>query len=183
MFLTTTWQSKHQTRRGSKNASLQICPFARIRRCCGCSSLRVRPDQWSTQHNWKTTPENAPPGYHLFNDANAAAQRKDYAKACENFCDAAEVGHPQAKQKCIDYAYLAATRIEIGGLRYVCNASQFDKKQTTSVVDTTNHCSIRHLNVNNSWENFALTSKRNWQKTSQKQIQQGGFGEFTAEEF
>ena len=145
----------------------------------GCAQIN---DQLSTIG--KTTPENAPPGYHLFNDANAAAQRKDYAKACENFCDAAEVGHPQAKQKCIDYAYLAATHIEIGGLRYVCNASQFDKKAD-------NFCSRYNKSLFNSAskreqllrELRSDIQKEIDRKQVKKQIQQGGFGEFTAEEF
>ena len=60
----------------------------------------------------RTTPENAPPGYHLFNDAETAVKHKDWNAAAQNYCDAAKVGHPQAKEKCVEYAYLAAAKAD-----------------------------------------------------------------------
>ena len=69
----------------------------------GCAQIN---DQLSTIG--RTTPENAPPGYHLFNDAETAVKHKDWDTAAQKFCDAAKVGHPQAKHKCVEYAYIAA---------------------------------------------------------------------------
>ena len=71
----------------------------------GCAQIN---DQLSTIG--RTTPENAPPGYHLFNDGETAVKHKDWDTAAQNFCDAAKVGHPQAKQKCVEYAYIAAAK-------------------------------------------------------------------------
>ena len=128
----------------------------------GCAQIN---DQLSTIG--RTTPENAPPGYHLFNDGETAVKHKDWDTAAQKFCDAAKVGHPQAKQKCVEYAYIAAAKSDSWK---ICGASEFDSKAEDM-------CSRLQKTM------FNAKQKMKVQKQVKKQIQQGGFGEFTAEEF
>lgn len=141
----------------------------------GCAQIN---DQLSTIG--RTTPENAPPGYHLFNDGETAVKHKDWDTAAQNFCDAAKVGHPQAKHKCVEYAYIAAAKSDP---RKICGASEFDSKaeDMCSRLQKTMFNANQKMKVQKQVKAEAQEVIN--KKQVKKQIQQGGFGEFTAEEF
>ncbi|WP_300876034.1 hypothetical protein [uncultured Parasutterella sp.] len=69
-------------------------------------------------------PENAPPGYFSFKRGMASEQRDDYISAARQYCDAAKLGHPQAKRKCVKYVAKSACYGKGSG---ICRASEFDE--------------------------------------------------------
>lgn len=141
----------------------------------GCAQIN---DQLSTIG--RTTPENAPPGYHLFNDGETAAKHNDYVSASQNFCDAAKVGHPQAKQKCIEYTFLAAAKSDP---RQICAAKDFDSKAADMCSRINKSMFLAGQRGKIEKQVRAEAQEVINKKQVKKQIQQGGFGEFTAEEF
>ena len=128
----------------------------------------------------RTTPENAPPGYHLFNDAETAVKHKDWNAAAQNYCDAAKVGHPQAKEKCVEYAYLAAAKADPWN---ICGASNFDSKAEDMCARLQKTLVISSLRSKTEKQVRDEAQEVVNKKQVKKQIQQGGFGEFSAEEF
>lgn len=69
-------------------------------------------------------PKDAPPGHFTFVNAQKWVSKNDFSMAAFDFCNAAELGHPLAKSKCIEYAYLAA----INDPMKICKASDYDKQ-------------------------------------------------------
>ena len=67
-------------------------------------------------------PEGAPPGYFSFTRAGDRANKGDDEGAAFDYCDAAKLGHPEAKSYCIKYAFLAGRF----NAMYVCKAEDFD---------------------------------------------------------
>lgn len=67
---------------------------------------------------------DAPPGYFNFRFAQQFADKKDFKSAAVYFCNAAELGYPQAKQRCVESAYVAA----INNPKSICEAANYDKQ-------------------------------------------------------
>lgn len=119
------------------------------------------------------TPKNAPPGYHSFEYAKKLEKQKEFNQATANYCVAAELGHPQAKSKCIQLSY----QLAINNPFATCKARNIDKKADQ----------ICQLVLQNK-ENQARAQIRaviNQQKrnTMKARIQSGEFAELKAEEF
>lgn len=107
-------------------------------------------------------------------------KHKDWDTAAQKFCDAAKVGHPQAKQKCVEYAYIAAAKSDSWK---ICGASEFDSKAEDMCfrLQKTMFNAKQKMKVQKQVKAEAQEVIN--KKQVKKQIQQGGFGEFTAEEF
>ena len=52
------------------------------------------------------TPANAPKGYHTFNNAQRDLSNGNLSLATFNFCNAADLGHPQAHKECSKYTII-----------------------------------------------------------------------------
>lgn len=68
-------------------------------------------------------PAGAPPGYFSYKKAEQWVQKNDYEMAAFSYCQAAELGHPDAKTYCVKYAFLSA-RANTGD---VCKAEDYNE--------------------------------------------------------
>lgn len=161
---------KWKTMQASKTGGILFCVLL-----SGCAQIN---EQISTIG--RTTPENAPPGYHLFKDAETAVKHKDWNTAAQNYCDAAKVGHPQAKGKCVEYAFLAAAKSDPWK---ICGASDFDSKAEDMCARLQKTLLMTGLRGKTETQVRSEAQEVVNQKQVKKQIQQGGFSEFQAEEF
>ena len=116
------------------------------------------------------TPPNAPPGYHTFRDAQKKEKEEDSVSALIGYCWAAELGHPQGKQKCIELAFRAGQFDK----HYVCYAEDYDAK-AREICKMTDSAKARK-------EIKSVINKQQKSKM-QKRIQSGEFSDFKAEEF
>lgn len=107
-------------------------------------------------------------------------KHKDWDTAAQKFCDAAKVGHPQAKHKCVEYAYIAAAKSDP---RKICGASEFDSKAEDMCSRINKSMFLAGQRGKIEKQVRAEAQEVINKKQVKKQIQQGGFGEFTAEEF
>lgn len=120
------------------------------------------------------TPPNAPPGYHSFKKGQQGEKSNDLASAAVNYCNAAELGHPHAKSKCLEFAYRAALKDPI----MICQAYTVDQKadQICGLVTMkkTRAQGLREIKAG------VKEFDRNKMKA---RIKSGEFTEFKAEEF
>ena len=119
----------------------------------------------------KPTPENAPPGYHSFESAKQHEQANDLSAAAFNYCNAAELGHPQAKQKCIETAFRAAGA---GEDLTVCYAENVDRKAKEV-------CNIKNQKRRVAAIRAVLEDMD--KQNIKRRIQNGEFPDFKMEEF
>ena len=116
------------------------------------------------------TPKNAPPGYHSFELAKQSEKQNDLGLAATNYCTAAELGHPQAKAKCIEFSFRAAVTNPLD----ICGAREFDKKAKQL-------CGSPFRDKTKA-EIKAVVNQYN-KKKMKARIQSGEFQDFKAEEF
>ena len=118
------------------------------------------------------TPKNAPPGYHSFELAKQSEKQNDLGLAATNYCTAAELGHPQAKAKCIEFSFRAAVTNPLD----ICGASEFDKKAKQL-------CGSLFRDENKTKAEIKAVVNQYNKKKMKARIQSGEFQDFKAEEF
>lgn len=118
------------------------------------------------------TPPNAPPGYHTFKKAQKSEKENELVFAAINYCYAAELGHPQGKQKCIELSFRAALKEPYA----ICYAEDYDAK----AKEICGYCVDDRKKA--SKEIRSVINKQK-QKQMKKRIQSGEFSDFKAEEF
>lgn len=116
------------------------------------------------------TPPNAPPGYHTFKNAQKSEKENKLTFAAIDYCYAAELGHPQGKQKCIELSFRAALKEP----HAICYAEDYDTKAKEI-------CAAPY-SAESKKEIRSTINKINQQKMK-KRIQSGEFSDFKAEEF
>lgn len=116
------------------------------------------------------TPENAPRGYHSYKVAQTFERQNDLSLAAFNYCQAAELGHPKAKSKCINFSYRAAAK---GDVSDICKAKLVDQQAASLCTLAFRNPSQAKAQIN------AIINK----KDIKSRIQKGEFEEFKAEEF
>ena len=116
------------------------------------------------------TPENAPEGYHSYKMAQSMEQQNNIPLAAFNYCQAAELGHPKAKSKCLNLSYRAAEKEDVTN---ICKARGIDKKADQL-------CSLAYQNPTQAKAQIRAMLNQNNVKA---RIQKGEFGELKAEEF
>lgn len=120
----------------------------------------------------KETPKNAPPGYHSFIEAQQYEKNGEFYWAAIDYCNAAELGHPQAKAKCIELSFRSAIKRPID----VCMARRFDKKAYQV-------CRLLIQDENKAKAEIKAVVNQYNKKKMKARIQSGEFQDFKAEEF
>lgn len=128
------------------------------------------------------TPPDAPPGYHSFVMGQKAERSNDIKGAVLNYCSAADLGHPEAKPKCIRFAYLNALEDPVS----VCQARDFDEEADrlcSLAANARTRIKAREeirIVVERMEEPRRKAAER---KKMQERINNGEFPEFKVEEF
>lgn len=117
-------------------------------------------------------PENAPPGYYNYKVAQNFEKQNALEYATTNYCNAAELGHPKAKAKCIQLSYKAALQ----NPKLVCSARYVDDEANRICVISTQDPLQAQKAVR------AYLNKQERVKVRAR-IEKGEFSEFKAEEF
>ena len=128
------------------------------------------------------TPPNAPPGYHSFVKAQKAEKLNNKKSAAVNYCTAADLGHPEAKSKCLKFAYLAS----VEDPTYICQAMNIDKKANRlCTLAGQKHTRAKALEeIKATVERMEAPKKKAIErKKMEKRINSGEFPEFKVEEF
>lgn len=120
------------------------------------------------------TPPNAPPGYWSFVLAQRLEKTNDFSLAAFNYCNAAKLGHPEAKMKCVKLSYRAALEDPWN----ICKARSFDKKADQI-------CTLLSDGKKGQAQNIIKAQVNTMQKKrkTEERIQKGEFSDFKVEEF
>lgn len=120
------------------------------------------------------TPSDAPPGHWSFVLAQRFERDNNLSFAASNYCNAAKLGHPKAKSKCVNISYRAA----LDDPWDICKAQNFDKKADqicTLIINGKKDQAKKEIKAE---INKAIRKKR-----TEERIQKGEFVDFKVEEF
>lgn len=145
----------------------------------GCSAMQLE----SLNALSEDTPENAPKGYHTFKRAQKYENEGDLKMARYMYCNAADLGHPEAPQICSKYSvlitFIQATQAKQSGQPYeniakaitkrVCKASQYGSPAQDLCSQMQNKTAVNQINLLEQYGNAIIAELNQQQEKINKE--------------